>query len=488
MLILEFAALVIQQVNSFGSLPHRKNHSNTNSIKKPIRRSKSDASAKKSKRNSIFNIFNSSANTQQQQPQQQQSINTTSNVAKANNINNNNKIKVARSKSDVSATKRDNYRKTPLIKLNTNNNNNSNEINETSDSAINKLLLLNKPLTPITEVNTPLLSERVDYFDKPLINHNNNNNKNNTSSNSAEDKMHSSQKPVDKLALTKGLKVDKMVKRLSIEKSASPPLQIIQAGGFSYTNPTSPTKNIYQSDIVYTQVASNEPKDDDNSNVFNKNDVSLSSTATFNRNPTTTNTTTTIVGRDEVDNFQSATDDEPIIKPNIREQIPRYSSNTNLNNNHFVSNAKYNNDIYLNNLDKEFDMFDEEFHGVDTNLSARRKTLESRIKSRINGLHHMNNSNSNNGNENNNICHSIASTPTTIKQHHYNNNNNHSSIVNGNRYSPERSARTKTLKSYHRTSIPHDEHKSIERNDSGVDMYVPRRSRKGRLSSRFNIG
>lgn len=64
--------------------------------------------------------------------------------------------------------------------------------------------------------------------------------------------LHSSQLPQDKLPLTKGLKVDGMVKRLSMERFSPPPQ--INSPAFSYTRPNEP--------IVYAQVVRDGNGDD----------------------------------------------------------------------------------------------------------------------------------------------------------------------------------------------------------------------------------
>lgn len=78
-------------------------------------------------------------------------------------------------------------------------------------------------------------------------------NKSNSSKHSRSlDSLHSSQLPQEKLPLTKGLKVDGMVKRLSMDRF-SPPLHF-NSPAFSYTRPAGGD----QSPIVYAQVRRDE--------------------------------------------------------------------------------------------------------------------------------------------------------------------------------------------------------------------------------------
>ena len=235
-----FPALVLEQANHFGSLPLRKNRG------KPIRRSISDASTKKPKKNSILNLFTT----------------TNSNAinAKSSSLEPESPKKVERSKSDASRTsslKRDKHK----IKLA---NNNTNSLTNSSDSE--NILLTSTPnkkiqLSPITEVQS-----RADYFDevdksndfldvkkKPyhfgnigFTSHEDldlipttEKKANKSLSYNKMDHMHCSQMPTEKPQLTKGVAVDSMIKRLSLDRF-SPPPQILTAGGFSYTNPHSP--------------------------------------------------------------------------------------------------------------------------------------------------------------------------------------------------------------------------------------------------------
>jgi hypothetical protein len=579
---LPISALVLEQANYFGSLPHRKNQH-----RKPIRRSISDASSKKSKRSSIFNIFNSS--------------NSPSPVNNKKAINDKHAInkKVERSKSDVSSrssqsSKRDKHRNT----IHLNSNSFSNNLTNSSDSSDNNNAFLatstpkkKVPLSPITEVNTPQLdvNNRTDYFDE-LLNKSTEKSKltNGKGFASSEDldliptsdkistkysksaeSMHSSQKPVEKPALTKGAAVNKMIKRLSVEQ-LSPPAQVLQAGGFSYTNPQlsplsplaySPTKHKSLSppltksdqppsnDIVYAQVVCNELKNVDGSktitsketvhNTLKKNRESASPPPNIAKsnnfieksidtvdNFVTTASSPTLKGNNisssnsnnhtnnnyqyrnsvkivtdfdrdaDIDN-SFANDDEPIIKPtNIRTHIPRYSSNTNINN---ISSHQHHHKNHLDNneFDYQNEMRDTDFNGLDLTLSNRREILESRIKSRIGGLHI-------NNNDNNNTFVRLTSSsppPTTTKRYHKYGSNE---IIN--RYSPERShldlvhspspsyernqSKNYADSTLRKKSYYYSKHHSNDKGDSGIelDTNVARHNKKNKYSSRFNIG
>ncbi|KAG4068559.1 hypothetical protein HA402_004900 [Bradysia odoriphaga] len=223
--------------SQFHSLPTRKKAA------KPVSRSVSDASAKKSKRPSIFNIFSKKGDQSSDQ------IDSKENQVK----------KITRSKSDVGESKE-------AIRKAIRKRNNS----ESDDVVISK----KKPLSPIIE-NPP----RESYFSSPakpgranrngstvnlppgnigytsqedldlvpskpiadsikdtitsIVNH----------SKSSED-MHSSQQPIQKPPLTKGVTVDGIVKRLSMERYS--PLPHLHGPAFSYTRPND--------QIIYAQV------------------------------------------------------------------------------------------------------------------------------------------------------------------------------------------------------------------------------------------
>lgn len=448
------------------------------------------------------------------------------------------------------------------------------------------------PLSPITEVNSPLsdVNTRTDYFDglldatteksQKLTNGTKGfasrddlgakptsatTDKKMTSKYSKSmDSMHSSQMPAEKPALTKGAAVNSMIKRLSNDRFSPPPPQIIQAGGFSYTNPqlsplspqilltSSPTKfnspprltkksdEPSRSDIVYAQVVCNELKNVNDGhkvihsketvhNTLKKNRQSASPPPNIKSNHivdkfktdsaenSVINTakspppTTAAAGNnyqyrnsvkiftdydqhDEVDNNANALttgDEEPIIKPNIRYHIPRYSSTTIINNDY----DNKNNHFQPNNEFNHHEMRDTDFNGIDMNLRNRREILESRIKSRIGGLQHTNDNDTTNTTRR-----SSSSPPTTKLFHKYGSNE----IIN--RYSPERThldlvhspspsyehgGSSSKSKSYVDSTTRKKSHyyTKSDKVDSGVDAdNVSRNNRKNKNNSRFNIG
>lgn len=546
------SALVLEQANYFGSLPHRKNH------QKPIRRSISDASSKKSKRSSIFNIFNST-------PTSTNSISPVNNKKSTNDRHATNK-KVERSKSDVSSRSSQSSKRVKNrnpIQLNSNSFNNN--LTNSSDSSDNNTSLPTStpkrkaPLSPITEVNTPLPeNHQTDYFDELLDKSRLTNGKGFASSEDLDliptsdkisskysksvEAMHSSQMPAEKPALTKGAAVNKMIKRLSIE-TLSPPPQVLQAGGFSYTNPQlspvspvaySPTKHkslsppLTKSDepIVYAQVVCNELKNVDGSktitsketvrNTLKKNRRSASPPPNIKSNnfversiDTVDNFVTTATSPARGSNYQYrnsvkivtdfdrdensfVTDEEPIIKPNIRYTIPRYSSNTNINGHHLEDNNEF------DHHDNHNEMRDTDFNGLDLTLSSRREILESRIKSRIGGLH-INNNDNNTFVQTTHSRRTSSSPPTTKRYHKYGSNE----IVN--RYSPERNhldlvhspspsreRNQSSSKNYEDSTLRKKSHyynKHNDKGDSGIEVdTVTRNNKKNKYISRFNIG
>ncbi|KAG5673666.1 hypothetical protein PVAND_003693 [Polypedilum vanderplanki] len=428
------AALVLKQVNNYGSLPLRKQQQH---LKKPLlRRSKSDASSsKKSRRNSIFNFFNSNSLAHPSPTNLISQINNGSNVTKKSNTNNNgSNKKVRRSKSDISnMQRREKYRS--KVQLNSNSFNGNFTSSDSSDNNNVKLAnsFINKvPLSPITEVNTPLeTSNSNDYFSKQIVSNTSNHDpfkscedvSDNDQKKNSNVIVHSSQMPVEKPLLTKNKKVNKIVKQLSMERPLSPPI-----GGFSYTNPpqlssispvtlsttnnklktsTTPsplslllkkTEQSNNSNVVYTQLAYNEINADDKStpqrhetvqNTYKRENRESASPIFTPKNeindqfinlaPTPVNYT----DLDETDNIVSIVteNEEPIITPKIRKQPPL---------------SKFQQD-HIDNfyLDKEFDhlheMRETDFNGIDASLSSRREILESRIKSRIDGLQQINN-------------------------------------------------------------------------------------------------
>lgn len=467
------------------------------------------------------------------------------NNKKSTNDRNATNKKVERSKSDVSQSSKREKHRVPLKR--TSFNSNLTNSSDSSDNANNFLTSTPKrkaPLSPITEVNTPQLdvNNRTDYFDELLAKSKLTNGKGFASTEDLDliptsdkmsskyskstETMHSSQMPAEKPALTKGVALNRMIKRLSVE-TLVPPAQILQAGAFSYTNPQlspvspnaySPTKHkslsppLTKSDIVYAQVVCNELKNVDGSkkitsketvhNTLKKNRMSASPPAnniqsskkfdsvdnfvtTASPSPTKGNSyqyrnSVKIFDRDDTEPHSFIADDEPIIKPNIRRQIPRYSSNSNINNNHH------------NDFDNE--MRDQDFNGFDRTLSNRREILESRIKSRIGGLHINNNDN--------HIRRTSTSPPPTTKR--YNKYGSNDILI---RYSPDRNH----LDLVHSPSPPSFERiqsknyadstlrkksdyysKHNDKGDSGieVDNVTRHQNRKNKLqtSSRFNIG
>lgn len=473
------------------------------------------------------------------------------------------------------------------------NNNNNNLVSSDSDNntslTTNSLRKKKIPLSPITEINTPLLDEsnRTDYFDAAANNNHNNNSSNNSekltegvaenSENSLKQRsnnlkylsksmesMHSSQMPVEKLPLTKNVRVDKIIKRLSVERLSPPPLAVLQAGGFSYTNPQlspkSPTtttlpghtndnkkspaldeinndtnnsiKNNSNSNIVYTQVVCNENAESktiqNNETVHNTllktsrksaaSPTNLITNVYKNNNEQSRNDRNDFpniatdernskrhqaedFGRDEFDNIASTNEEEPIIKANIRKHIPRYSSNSNidnLGNNNHINSYNHQQNYYL---DSEFDRLNEmretdNANGMDATLSSRREILESRIKSRIGGLHHINNDNN----------HTRSNHPPTTAKRTYNKHGSNEFI--NNRFSPERkhlnnkSSSPPYIQKYEQKTTTYLDDGSMRKStytqkfndkytDSGNETDIVVRNNhnnRNRYSSRFNIG
>lgn len=578
-------AFVLEQVNNFGSLPRRSSSKQQQQhYRKPVQRSKSDASSsKKPKRSSILNIFNSAPSTSIINPSSSSNNNNNLNNKKTNENNNNNNKKVTRSKSDVSSQssnthRHDKYRKRIHLNSNLFHNSLTNSSDSSDNNNANSLLIHKKvPLSPITEVNTPVLlsdaNNRNDYFDKRFINEKLTSEDKQAASDllkrhsKSMEAMHSSQMPIEKPSLTRGMAVDKMVKRLSTERLSPPPSQILQAGAFSYTNPLVKPKSLSpphhhqvaaDNDVVYAQVVCTETFSADGSKTIqsketvhdtikpSRQSASPSPSPRINKitlnekflddskndfiktakSPSPAAAATAVNGnsypyrnsikietdydRDEVDNIAG----EPVIKPvNIRHHIPRHPSNTNINH---ISN--------YHNLDSEFDQLNEmrdaadtAFNGgVDASLSSRRKILESRIKSRIDGLH-FNNNNDNQYHSNIRKSTSPPPPPTTLKsqQLRYNKYGGSNEIVN--RYSPERSHHLNLVHAtpsqerhiINKSSSNNNHHgngssntlpkKSTllmaknEKGDSGIEAdtnIFMRNNRRGRhlTSSRFNIG
>jgi hypothetical protein len=392
------------------------------------------------------------------------------------------------------------------------------------------------PLSPITEVNSPLLSDVLshgDYFDKPSTRLSNGKgfastedldlipttDKLTSKYSKSVDSMHSSQMPAERPALTKGAAVNKMIKRLSIER-LSPPPQVIQAGGFSYTHPqlspSTPTKQKSLSppltkqpepshnDIVYAQVVCNELKSGDGSKRSMSKET-VHSTLKTNREsasppPNPKPSAHVANSTDSVDHFvvtassptRGATyqpikivtdfdrgddiehlivDDEPIIKPNIRHQIPRYASNTN------VSYQPQREDDF----EQPYEMTRDMDFGHDLSLSNRREILESRIKSRIGGLHATN--------HHHDYARRTSTSPPlppTTKRYH-----KHGSVEIIERFSPEAVHSPSPNRSYADSTLRKKSHyySKHDKGDSGIEVdTVTRNNRKNKYSSRFNIG
>lgn len=554
--------MVLEQANYFGSLPHRKNQH-----RKPVRRSISDASAKKSKRSSIFNLFNSTPTST--------NLNSPVNNKKATNERHSTNKKVERSKSDVSSrssVKSDKKRNGIHLNSSSFNNNQTNSSDsDTGNAFLTSTPKRKAPLSPITEVNTPLpdANPRTDYFNERLEKSTDAKLTNGKGFVSSEDldlipttdkitskysksaeAMHSSQMPAEKPALTKGVAVDRMIKRLSVER-LSPPAQVI-AGGFSYTSfpqlsPTiaySPTKfkslsppltksDPPRNDIVYAQVVCNELKNVDGSMKKITSKETVHNTLKKNResaSPPPNIKSSHLVERsfDTVDNFVTTasppptkgnypyrnsvkivndferaddidnslvTDEEPIIKPNIRYQIPRYPSNTNINYQphqpHYLDHHNHNHDF-----EHQHEMRDTDFNG-DLTLSSRRAILESRIKSRIGGLQ-INNNDNNNTFAQHHIHRTSSSPPTTKRFNKYGSNEilnryssperNHLDLVQSRSPSYEQRPQGKNYadSTLRKKSYYYNKHQN---GDSGIEVdNVTKNNRKNKYSSRFNIG
>lgn len=256
----------------FSSLPHRKKKS------KPLGRSVSDASQKKPKRSSIFNLFSkrSDPNLSTAAATATESPRTAKRTGKP----------VGRSKSDVG------YNSSHLQSGNAQNKTQTVDRKRIkipdSDESMSKAKKKSQ-LSPISE-NPP--AEKLFGFtpdERKLLRYTKSEEKRLApaldSMNSDEDEyrpsqqqliatsttipkhsrslenLHSSQLPQEKLPLTKGLKVDGMVKRLSMDRF-SPPLHF-NSPAFSYTRPAEP--------IVYAQVLrdSNGDKSKPTSTVHN---------------------------------------------------------------------------------------------------------------------------------------------------------------------------------------------------------------------------
>ncbi|XP_055314709.1 uncharacterized protein LOC129575331 isoform X2 [Sitodiplosis mosellana] len=256
----------------FSSLPHRKKKSS-----KPLGRSVSDASQKKPKRPSIFNLFSKRSDP---------NLSTVSQGTATDSPRSGKRSAkpVGRSKSDVgynsSSTPGNNSLQSKSqtldrkrIKIPDNDESMTKAKKKSQLSPISenppaeklfgftpderKLLHYTKSEEKRLD---PTHSDNDDYYDesdndddeKPVKL----SNKVNSSKHSRSlDSLHCSQLPQEKLPLTKGLKVDGMVKRLSMDRF-SPPLHF-NSPAFSYTRPAGGGSGD-QSPIVYAQVRRDE--------------------------------------------------------------------------------------------------------------------------------------------------------------------------------------------------------------------------------------
>uniref|UniRef100_A0A1B0D288 Uncharacterized protein n=1 Tax=Phlebotomus papatasi TaxID=29031 RepID=A0A1B0D288_PHLPP len=213
--------LTLNGESQFNSLPTR----GKKKIKAPVTRSVSDASAKKSKKPSIFSLFGRRDSGSEEATGK----------------------RVTRSKSDVGTSSRE---RNTVRKRN----------NSETDEGVNAKKKA-PPLSPIIES-----SHREDYFsggkghdtrrgpvkleDLNVPSKGVSDNIKDTISNlvtnqaKSTEEMHSSQQPAERPPLTKGLTVDGMVKRLSMERFSPPPQ--IAGPAFSYTRP--------KEQIIYAQV------------------------------------------------------------------------------------------------------------------------------------------------------------------------------------------------------------------------------------------
>lgn len=298
----------------FNSLPHRKKKA------KPLGRSVSDASSKKPKKSSIFNLFSKRSDP---------NLNSTGNLNDSASIGDSPSNKrarkpVGRSKSDIGYNLSDS----------------SNASGGRGKGHDNKRIkipdadeLMSKPkkktqLSPIIE-NPPTKTYFGAAVDtrKRLVNANpsNHNGKNdleptldhesrrtqtprptNTFSSSLEN-MHSSQLPQEKPPLTKGLKIDNMVKRLSAERF-SPPLHF-NSPAFSYTRPNEQSPN----PIVYAQVRRDENGEKSKSPHATESPLPLNPSRTLNMDAREKSPYRDIFGSDTVDyKYQAHRDTSPV--------------------------------------------------------------------------------------------------------------------------------------------------------------------------------
>ncbi|XP_055916688.1 uncharacterized protein LOC129949323 [Eupeodes corollae] len=248
--------------NKFNSLPTRKKKS----VQKPVTRSVSDASSKKSKKPSIFNIFSRKSDSNLNPGQQ-----GTSRFVESGGR------RLVRSKSDVGSNKESNLSQrknsekedlatnsgkpiqlSPIIE-NAQKEEYFEELFNCERRKSEAITAHEKNATKLTDFLTkyntePKLSGNIGYTNhedldlvpsKPIAETIQALQQNKIKS--LED-MHSSQIPPKKPTLTKGLTVNGMVKRLSMERFSPPPT--ISGPAFSYTRPNE--------NIIYAQLVEEE--------------------------------------------------------------------------------------------------------------------------------------------------------------------------------------------------------------------------------------
>ncbi|XP_055858816.1 uncharacterized protein LOC129921148 [Episyrphus balteatus] len=254
--------------NKFHSLPTRKKKT----VEKPVTRSVSDASSKKSKKPSIFNIFSRKSDSNLNQGQQS-----------GTSLEESGSRRLVRSKSDVGSykdtkvSKKANSEKEDLVI----GNGKSTQLSPIIENAqkedyfeeiFNCERRKSEAITAheknatnlkdfLSKYNTePKLSGNIEYTNsedkdfvpsKPIAETIQELQDNKIKS--IED-MHSSQIPPRKPALTKGLTVNGMVKRLSMERFSPPPT--ISGPAFSYTRPN---ENIIYAQLVEEEKSSKRP-------------------------------------------------------------------------------------------------------------------------------------------------------------------------------------------------------------------------------------
>lgn len=247
----------------FSSLPHRKKKPS-----KPVTRSVSDASQKKPKRGSIFSIFSKRSDP-----------NLSTSATESPRTGKRTGKPVGRSKSDVG------YNSSQPISSNLPNKSQTIDRKRIKIPDNDELMTKAKKksqLSPISENPPaekffgfapderkllrytkseeknlsplePMISDDYDDYDKKPMHHTKSISPTIPKHSRSLESLHSSQLPQEKLPLTKGLKVDGMVKRLSMDRF-SPPLHF-NSPAFSYTRPGD------QASIVYAQVRRDEAGD-----------------------------------------------------------------------------------------------------------------------------------------------------------------------------------------------------------------------------------